>query len=37
MTTDVDIEHNVELLLPVLFEKLPNNSMFISGKIIFNW
>jgi hypothetical protein len=36
MTTGSDIERNMESLLPVLFEKLPNNSMFISGKIIFN-
>ena len=36
MTTDVDIEHNFESFLPVLFEKLPNNSMFVSGKIILN-
>jgi hypothetical protein len=27
--TDTDIEHNVELFLPVLLEKLPDNSMFI--------
>ncbi|CAF4744039.1 unnamed protein product, partial [Rotaria sp. Silwood2] len=30
MTTDTDIERNVELFLPMLFEKLPDNSMFIS-------
>jgi hypothetical protein len=36
MTTDLNIERNVELFLPVLFEKLPDNSVFISGKIIFN-
>ncbi|CAF5149487.1 unnamed protein product, partial [Rotaria sp. Silwood1] len=30
MTTDIDIELNVELFLPDLFEKLPDNSMFIS-------
>jgi len=36
MTNDTDIERNVELFLPVLFEKLPDNSVFISGKIIFN-
>ncbi|CAF3412869.1 unnamed protein product [Rotaria socialis] len=31
MTTDTNIARNVELFLPVLFEKLPDNSMFISG------
>ncbi|CAF2779622.1 unnamed protein product [Rotaria sp. Silwood2] len=36
MTTDTDIERNVQLFLPMLFEKLPDNSMFISGKIIFS-
>jgi hypothetical protein len=36
MTTDTDIERNMELFLSVLFEKLSDNSMFISGKIIFN-
>ncbi|CAF1375267.1 unnamed protein product [Rotaria sordida] len=30
MTTDIDVEHNVELFLPALFEKVPDNSMFIS-------
>ncbi|CAF2903414.1 unnamed protein product [Rotaria sp. Silwood2] len=30
MTTDTDIERNVQLFLPMLFEKLPDNSMFIS-------
>jgi hypothetical protein len=36
MTTDTDIERNVELFLPVLLEKIPENLMFVSGKIIFN-
>jgi hypothetical protein len=36
MTTDIDIEHNVKLFLPMLFEKVPDNSTFISGKIIFH-
>ncbi len=33
MTTETDIEFNIDTLLPLLFEKLPNNSMFASGKI----
>jgi hypothetical protein len=36
MTTHIDIEYNVQSLLPLLFEKLPNNSMFVSGKIEFD-
>jgi hypothetical protein len=36
MTTDIDIELNVESFLPVLFEKLPDNSMYVSGKTIFS-
>lgn len=35
MTTDANIERNVELFLPILFEKLSDNSMFILCKIIF--
>ncbi|CAF1221405.1 unnamed protein product [Rotaria magnacalcarata] len=31
MITDTDIERNVELFLTMLLEKLPNNSMFLSG------
>ncbi|CAF2055407.1 unnamed protein product [Rotaria magnacalcarata] len=34
MDTDTDLERNVELLLPLLFEKLPDNAMFVSGKVI---
>ncbi|CAF4251898.1 unnamed protein product [Rotaria magnacalcarata] len=30
MDTDTDLERNVELLLPLLFEKLPDNAMFVS-------
>ncbi|CAF4097291.1 unnamed protein product, partial [Adineta steineri] len=30
ITTDIDLEQNVESFLPFLFEKLPDNSMFIS-------
>ena len=37
MTMDIDVERNVELFLPVLFEKVPDNSMFISGKIMFKF
>ncbi|CAF2156958.1 unnamed protein product [Rotaria magnacalcarata] len=36
MITDTDIERNVELFLTMLLEKLPNNSMFLSGKTIFH-
>ena len=36
ITTDIDLERNVESFLPVLFEKLSDNSMFILGKKIFN-
>jgi hypothetical protein len=36
MTNDTDIERNVELFLSGLFEKVPDNSIFISGKTIFN-
>jgi len=37
MTTDTDVEHNVQLLLPLLFEKLPDNNMFLSGNLFFNY
>lgn len=37
MTTDTDIERNIELFLPILFEKLPDKSMFISGKAILSY
>jgi hypothetical protein len=32
MTDNVDIEQNVNEILPGLFEKLPNNASFISGE-----
>ena len=36
MTIDIDAERNVELFLPALFEKVLDNSMFISDKIMFS-
>ena len=32
MTDNIDIEQNVDEILPRLFDKLPNNSLFIMGK-----
>ncbi|CAF1340760.1 unnamed protein product [Didymodactylos carnosus] len=31
MTDDIDVEQNVNEILPSLFEKLPNNILFLSG------
>jgi hypothetical protein len=32
MIDSVDIEQNINEILPCLFDKLPNNSLFVMGK-----
>ena len=32
MSDNVDIEQNVNEILPALFDKLPNNTLFVMGE-----